>query len=172
MVRCLTDSPRRRAFAFGLAFAVPAAVHPQSPLPTIPVDSGREVRAKLPGAVVRGRLLIRYTPGDSTMRVCLYPAWRCSGSGEASTVRELRTRALLRLEVQRGTGARKGAIIGGVVGGLLGGFYGLMVAGLSDDPGGPSLGQGAFVGGVVGGAAVGLLGYGIGHSVTRWGPAP
>ena len=162
----------RLPLALALALTVPAAAHAQSPLPTMPVDSGREVRVHLPTDVVRGRLLIRYTPGDSTMRVCLYPAWRCSGSGEASTVRELRTRALLRLDVQRGTGAKKGAIIGGVVGGLLGGFYGLLVAGICDAARCPSLGQGLFVGGVVGGAAVGLFGYGIGHSLTRWGPAP
>ena len=164
--------PMRVPFAFGLLFAVPAAAHSQSPLPTIPVDSGREVRAQLPSEVVRGRLLIRYLPGDSTMHVCVYPAWRCGGGGDASIIGELRTRAMLRLEVQRGTQARKGAIIGGVIGGLLGGFYGLMVAGLCDAASCPSLGQGALVGGVAGGAAVGLLGYGIGHSVTRWGPAP
>jgi hypothetical protein len=162
----------RLPLVLALALVLPAAGHSQSPLPTVPVDSGREVRAELPSEIVRGRLLTRYVPGDSSMRVCVSPAWRCGGGGDASNTRELQTRAMLRLAVQRGTEARKGAIIGGVIGTLLGGFYGLMVAGLCDAASCPSLGQGVLVGGVAGGAAVGLLGYGIGNSFTRWGPAP
>jgi len=162
----------RVPFAFGLLFAVPAAAYPQSPLPTVPVDSGREVRAQLPSEVVRGRLLIRYLPGDSTMHVCVYPAWRCGGGGDASIIRELRTRAMLRLEVQRGTEAEKGAIIGGVIGGVLGGFVGFVGASLCDAAECRSPGGSAFVGVFAGGALVGLLGYGIGHSFTHWGPAP
>ena len=156
----------------GLSLLVPVAAHSQSPLPTIPVDSGREVRAHLPSEVVRGRLLIRYVPGDSSIHVCVYPAWRCGGGGDASITRELRTRAMLRLEVQRGTEAEKGAIIGGVIGGLLGGFTGMMAAALSESSRGATPAQGAFFGVLGGAALVGLLGFGIGHSVTRWGPAP
>lgn len=150
----------------------PITATAQSPLPTVPVDSGREVRAEFPKEQVRGRLLLRYTPGDSIMRVCTFPAWRCGG-GDASVIRELRTQAMVRLEVQRGTHAKQGAIIGGVIGGILGGLYGTLVAGLcesSDCP--PALFMGTARGAVTGGAVVGLLGYGIGSSVTRWGPAP
>jgi hypothetical protein len=155
-----------------LVALLPIAAAAQSPLPTVPVDSGREVRAEFPREQVRGRLLLRYTPGDSTMRVCTYPAWRCGGGGDASVIRELRTQAMVRLEVQRGTHAKEGAIIGGVIGGILGGLYGTLVAGLCDSSDCPALFMGTSRGAVVGGAAIGLLGYGIGHSITRWGPAP
>jgi hypothetical protein len=155
-----------------LVILLPIAAAAQSPLPTVPVDSGREVRAEFPKEQVRGRLLLRYTPGDSTMRVCTYPAWRCGGGGESSVIRELRTQAMVRLEVQRGTESKKGAIIGGVVGGILGGLFGTFVAGMCDAAECPSLFMGTARGAVTGGAAIGLLGYGIGHSITRWGPAP
>jgi hypothetical protein len=162
----------RIPIAIALALVLPVAAFPQSPLPTVPVDSGREVRAHLPSEVVRGRLLIRYVPGDSSMHLCVYPAWRCGGGGDASIIRELRTHAMLRLEVQRGTEAEKGAIIGGVIGGLLGGFTGMMAAAFSESSRGATPAQGAFFGVLGGAALVGLLGYGIGHSLTRWGPAP
>lgn len=162
----------RIPIALGLSLFLPAAAHPQSPLPTVPVDSGREVRANLPGEVVRGRLLVRYLPGDSSMHVCVYPAWRCGGGGDASITRELRTRAMLRLEVQRGTEAKKGAIIGGVIGTLVGGLWGVVLDGFCDTASCPPLGRGIVLNGLAGGAAFGLLGYGFGHSFTRWGPAP
>ncbi len=155
-----------------LLIGAPVALGAQSISPTMPVDSGREVRANLPGEVVRGRLLVRYIPGDSAMRVCVYPAWRCGGGGDASITRELRTRAMLRLEVQRGTEARKGAIIGGVIGTLLGGLWGVMLDGTCDTASCPPLGRGIVLNGLAGGAVFGLLGYGFGHSFTRWGPAP
>ena len=66
----------------------------------------------------------------------------------------------------------KGAIIGGVIGGVLGGFVGFVGASLCDAAECRSPGGSAFVGVFAGGALVGLLGYGIGHSFTHWGPAP
>jgi hypothetical protein len=163
---------RRAWILLPLVALVPLIASAQSPLPTVPVDSGREVRAEFPREQVRGRLLLRYIPGDSIMRVCTYPAWRCGGTGEASVIRELRTQAMVRLEVQLGTHAKTGAIVGGVIGGVLGGLYGTLIAGLCEDSDCPALLTGTSRGTVVGGAVIGLLGYGIGHSITRWGPAP
>ncbi len=158
----------RIPLVFGLAFAVPAAAHSQSPLPTIPVDSGREVRVTTMADQMGGRLLARYEHGDPAIRFCTTPWNSCGARGDSTGRRTISESELLRLEVRQGDYGMTGFLAGAVTGALMGAAFVVGISGWCDtgDCGPrfwPTVG-----GGLTGAVSIGFLGGMIGSTIPKW----
>lgn len=148
---------------------VPATARAQGDRPQAPIDSGAYVRARIARGSVTGRLLVRYTPGDPTLTLCrAYPGSACRNVPDDPDRRTLASRDVLRLEVQRGTHARTGAIFGGAVGVVSGGFLGWIVGMVCDAADCRSVFVSTLEGGVIGGLFFGGLGALVGMAFPRW----
>ena len=148
--------------------AIAGAARAQVPLPTQSIDSGVAVRLQFDtGAVLIGRLLARYQPGASVLRLCRQPGWACPDS-TAENVRVVPTAAVRGVEIYRASGGVwRGALIGaslGALGGLAGRQWQIL---MSDSDARP--GYNGLLWGVIMGTVAGAF---LGEEAAGWHPAP
>ncbi len=112
----------RRSAITGLVGALIWSPARTQQVATVPIDSGTLVRMDLSRTEsLRGRLLRKFSPSDTTLTFCRYPATPCA-SMAGPHVQTLPAAQVTRLEVAQGThwieGASLGALIAGTVAAL------------------------------------------------------
>lgn len=140
----------------------------QAPLVLVPLDSGTAVRLQLTaGTKVTGRLLARF--GEDSTRFLYCPSLRVACDGVAHSPRVTPAPEVTRVEMQRGTHARRGAFMGAGIALGVAAAACVLVEQLGCDPS-----DGSFFSYVA--LPVGFLGAGfgalIGGSVPKWAVAP
>ena len=141
----------------------------QTPLLSLPIDSGRVVRFQVHGGEAqRARLLARLDPTSIRMVFCRYPGNPCT-AGDSAGIRSVLTADLTRLDVVAGTRWRTGALIGALFGIAAGGVGHAFASDPDAGSGHAAPAAQYLVIGALGGALWGAL---FGSGFDAWRPAP